>query len=92
MGFTGLHAIAFFGIGEILAAVLEMKKWDVNAMYCIGNTALTWAAGKGHDGVVKILLEREGVNPNHADTQYGQAPISLAAGNGHVGVVKKLLE
>ena len=48
MGFTGLHGIAFFGIGEILAAVLEMKKWDVNAMDCIGNRVPN---GRGKTGL-----------------------------------------
>ena len=39
-GFTGLHGAAFFGMGEIAAAVLDMKEWDVNAADCTGNTAL----------------------------------------------------
>ena len=91
-GFTGLHGVAFLGMGEIVAAVLEMKEWDVNATDCMGMTALTWAAGRGHEGTVKILLECEGVNPDQAGTEYGRTPISWAAENGHSGVVKTLLE
>ena len=45
-GFTGLHGVAFLGLAEILAAVLELKEWDVNATDCLQNTALTWAARK----------------------------------------------
>ena len=63
-GFTGLHGIAFLGIVEIAVALLEMKEWDVNAADCMGSTALTWAVIRGHEGVVKMLLEREDVNPN----------------------------
>ena len=57
-----------------------------------GGTPLSWTAGNGHEGVVKMLLERKDVNPNTPDTQYGQTPLSLAAENGHEGVVKVFLE
>jgi len=91
-GFTGLHGMAFLGIVEIAAAVLDMKKWDVNAVDCTGSTALTWAATRGHEGVVKILLEREDVDPDRADTIFRQTPLSLAAVKGQERVVKMLLE
>jgi len=91
-GFTGLHGVAFFGIEEMVSAVLDMREWDVNAADGTGNTALTWAATRGHDGVVKRLLERKDVNPDQPDTEYGQTPLSWAAGNGHVGIVRMLLE
>jgi len=91
-GFTGLHGVAFLGIAKIGAAILEMKEWDVNAADCMGSTALTWAAGRGQEGVVKMLLEREDVNPDPADTQDGRTPLSWAAERGHEGVVRMLLE
>ena len=92
MGFTGLHGVSFLGIVEMVAPTLEMREWDVNATDCMGSTALTWAAWKGHEEIVKILLEREDVNPNQADTVYGQTPLSWAAECGHEEVVKMLLE
>jgi len=91
-GFSGLHGVAFFGIGWIVSDVLEMKEWDVNAHDCVGMTALTWASRKGHDEVVKVLLERGDVDPDRADTGYGQTPLSWAAENGHEGIVKMLFE
>ena len=91
-GFTGLHGVAYLGIVEVVAAVLRMKEWDVNGVDCTGSTALTWAALRGQQEVVKALLEREDVNPNKADTKHGRTPISWAAGNGHEGIVKVLLE
>jgi len=91
-GFTGLHGVAFLGIVGIASSVLEMKEWEVNAHDCMGMTALTWASGRGHDEVVKKLLEREDVNPDQADTEYDRTPLSWAAGEGHDGVVKILLE
>ena len=55
-----------------------------------GRTPLSWAAGSGHGGVVKLLLEREDVSHDGADNG-GQTPLSWAAKNGHDGVVKLLL-
>ena len=39
-----------------------------------------------------MLLEREDVNPNQADTKSAWTSLSWAAGKGHSGVVKMLLE
>jgi len=91
-GFTGLHGVAFLGIAEIVPAVLVMREWDVNECDCMGLTALTWAAARGHEGIVKMLLGCEGVNPDQADTEYGRTPLSWAAMNGHEGMVKIILE
>ena len=43
-GFTGLHCTAYYGMMETAVALLEMKKWDLNATDVAGNTALLWAA------------------------------------------------
>ena len=90
--FTGLHGVAFLGIVEIVAALFEMKEWDVNAVDCTGGTVLALAAIGGHEGLIKMLSEREDVNPSQADTKYGQTPLSWAAEKGHARVVRMLLE
>ncbi|RPA96961.1 ankyrin, partial [Choiromyces venosus 120613-1] len=54
-------------------------------------TPLCWTAQNGHEAAVKTLLAQMGVNPNTADTTYGQTPLCWAAENGHGGVVKILL-
>ena len=77
-GFTGLRGVAYLGIADVVAAVLEMKEWDVNGAGCMGSTALTCAARTRHEAVAKILLGRVGANPDKADTQYGQTPLSWA--------------
>jgi len=91
-GFSGLHGVAFLGIVEIMPSVLEMKVWDVNEYDCMGMTALTWASFRGHEEVVKKLLEGEDINPDQQDTEYGRTALLWAAKNGHEGVVKMLLE
>jgi len=68
-GFTALHGVSFLGIVEIVDSVLEMKMWDLSQSDCMGCTALIWAAMKGYEGVVKILLEREDINLDQTDTK-----------------------
>ena len=92
IGFTGLHGAAFLGIVEIFAAVLEMKEWDVNIRDSSACTPLTWAAIRGHEEIVKMLLERGDVNPNLVHSGRDQTPLMWAAQLGHEGVVKVFLE
>ncbi|RPA90440.1 hypothetical protein L873DRAFT_1657583, partial [Choiromyces venosus 120613-1] len=48
-GFTGLHGASYFGVEEIMVALLQFKEWDINATDQDGNTALGWAVAEGHD-------------------------------------------
>ena len=90
-GFTGLHGAAYMGCVEITVALLELRKWDVQATDFNGNTAICWAARRGHEEVVRVLLELSDANPDKGD-RWGQTPLSWAAENGHEGVVRTLLE
>ena len=92
IGFTGLHGAAFLGVVEILAAVLEMTKYDVNGRDNASCTPLIWAAVRGHEEVVKMLLERGDANPDLADDNWNQTPLMWAAKLGHEGVVKVIVE
>ena len=88
--FSGLHCTSIFGIDEIVAGLVEVEGCDIN-QDCFGNTPLVWAALNGHEGVVKILLKRDDVNPDKPG-ESGQTPLCRAAENGHEGVVEILLE
>ena len=90
--FTGLHGAAFLGIAEIVASLLEMEEWDINATDSLGRTALVWAAVGGHEEAVRILLQRKDINPNTRDAQYDRTPLLWAVERGYAGVVKLLLE
>ncbi|KAF4627618.1 hypothetical protein G7Y89_g10540 [Cudoniella acicularis] len=54
-------------------------------------TLLSWAAGRGHEAVVKLLLETGHVDVESKDKN-GQTPLSWAPQGGHEAVVKLLLE
>jgi len=89
--FTGLHCASLFGIVEIVAGLIEVEGYDINQRDCVDNTPLLWAAHNGHEGVVKILLERRDVALDRPG-KGGQTPLWRAASKGHEGVVKILLE
>jgi len=91
VGFTGLHGVAFLGIAEMVAPVLEMRKWDANAADCTGNTPLIWAARRGQEEIFTALLDREDVIPDRADREHGRTPLIWATMTGCEGVVKMLL-
>jgi len=88
--FGGLHCASFFGINELVAALIQIQRFDINGGDLWGHTPLAWAAYNGHDEIVKILLEEEAVDANQPNS-YGKTPLSHAAENGHGGVVEILL-
>ncbi|KAB8238206.1 ankyrin repeat domain-containing protein [Aspergillus alliaceus] len=53
-------------------------------------TSLSWAACRGHEEVVRFLLDK-GANPDTKDKD-GMTPLSWAASNGWMGIVQLLLE
>jgi ankyrin repeat protein len=63
---------------------------EVDCKDNLGRTPLSWAAGRGHEAIVQLLLLREDVEINSTDNR-GRTPLSWAAAAGHEGVVKLLL-
>jgi len=89
--FSGLHCASFFGIVELVASLTKAQGCEINQGDCIGYTPLLWAARNGHDGVVRLLLEQEDVDPDRPNDG-NNTPLSWAANNGHEEVVKLLLD
>ena len=81
-----------WGEARRVAGLLVGRRYvDPDSSSGSGRTPLSWAAEKGHEGIVKLLLRRKDVNPDTPDTMSGRTPLSLAAKNGHEGIVKLLL-
>jgi len=86
-GFTGLHCASVFGIIEIATALIDQPNYDLNGRDFLGITLLIWATICGQEGVVKLLLERQTVNPDTKDGYFRRAALSWAAKNGHEAIV-----
>jgi len=72
-----------------IAPRLEYSNITVGDVWCGTHVS---AAERGHEGIVRMLLEREGLNPNTADTEYGRTPLWWAARHDQEGIVRMLLE
>jgi len=90
-GFSALHCISYLGIAQIANTLLEMNKWDVNQRDGAGITPLIWAASRGHEEAVELLLQQKDIQSDLPDTNGGRTALSWAAGNGHEGVVRIFL-
>ena len=85
-----LHCSSYFGIIEVVAALMERGGCDINQSDCMGFTPLMHAARQGDEGVAQLLLTRDDINPNKSDNN-GGTPLWWASFFGHSGVAKLLL-
>jgi ankyrin repeat protein len=86
---TGLHLAAYFGIRDgmqILARKNTMDRRDSH-----GKTPLSWAAERGHEDIVKLLLGMGKVDIDSQDKN-GRTPLSRAVEESHLTITKLLLD
>jgi ankyrin repeat protein len=87
---TRVHLAAYFGLGEVMVVLLK-GRYDLDSKDSYGRTPLSYAAEKGHEAVMKLLVEK-GAELETKSDYYGRTPLSYAAEDGHAAVVKLLLE
>ncbi|KAI6831312.1 hypothetical protein KC340_g7747 [Hortaea werneckii] len=95
-----LHIASYLGIPKLAQSLIEKRKKQllnslrirgyVDKRDDCGHTPLWWAARRGHEAVVRLLLATSKVDPN-AWNHEGETPLIGAAGAGHKAVVQLLL-
>ncbi|KAF4211483.1 hypothetical protein CNMCM8980_002009 [Aspergillus fumigatiaffinis] len=105
VNFTTLMVASYFNLSDVAIRLMPNYRLWLNEMDDThGRTALSWAAGRGSDSVIKILIQGSTVpelwgllsDTRRSDIntrdRYGRTPLSYAAWNGHLSTVKLLLE
>ncbi|KAL8819762.1 MAG: hypothetical protein Q9191_007660, partial [Dirinaria sp. TL-2023a] len=88
---TRLAVAAWLGLELIVKLELENFGSTLNPQKEECGMALVLAAAQGHVEIVKLLLDREDVDPNYKDRYYS-TPFTIAASEGRANIVKLLLE
>ncbi|KAH6670150.1 hypothetical protein B0J14DRAFT_517196 [Halenospora varia] len=73
---------------RVVQVLLGTKLVDVNSKSIAGRPPVFWAAARGHEDIVKLLLEA-GADHSLEDI-HGKTPLSMAKENGHDKIVKLL--
>ncbi|EAW18104.1 ankyrin repeat domain-containing protein [Aspergillus fischeri NRRL 181] len=89
-GDTAMHFAALAGHVALVEYLLGIGV-EADVVNNAGHTPLHWTAGRGHAGVVRMLLMTEEVDVNLQD-RLGRAPLIWAAARGFDNVVKELLQ
>ncbi|EHK26662.1 uncharacterized protein TRIVIDRAFT_141703, partial [Trichoderma virens Gv29-8] len=99
--FTPLMTASYFGLTEVMKCLYKLDNAELNLQDdTYGRSALSWAAGNGFHGAVKLLisrwrgfrlLSRVGARVDSVDRD-GLTPLSHAILNSHVAAAKLLLK
>jgi hypothetical protein len=76
-GFSGSHWAGTFGLLPLLKQWID-RNYEIDQRDNAGRTPLSLAAEKGHETIVKLLLDTGKVDVDSKD-EYGQTPLSWAA-------------
>lgn len=89
-GYTQLHRVVLGLSMEDLEETISMHPEDINAIDARGRTPLTWAASRGNEHAISLLLDA-GADPNTFD-QYGDGVMTHAAETDRTVCIRLLLE
>ncbi|KAI1453073.1 ankyrin repeat-containing domain protein [Annulohypoxylon moriforme] len=88
---TGVHLAACFGLRDTILALLDNDN-EPDPKDTFNRTPLSYAAERGYETVVALLLDKGNANPDFKDSVHGWTPLWYAVAEGHATVVKLLLE
>ena len=89
-GYTQVHRVVLGLSTPRLEEVVSMYPESIDAIDARGRTPLTWAASRGDEHAISLLLDA-GADPNTFDI-YNDGAITHAAENDHNACVRLLLE
>jgi len=89
--FTSLHCASYLGIDALVAALIEIKRGDINQEDSKSYTPLMWAVDRGNHGAVRLLLKCDGVDTDKP-TFSGKTPLLWATSYGDEEMVRLLIE
>ena len=89
-GCKAIHLSAFLGLKRLVLTLLRRAHW-VNLKDGQGRTPLSHAAKKGHEVIVRILLNQPDVEADCQDAK-GRTALSHASINGHKSIFQILLD
>ena len=96
---SAVHLIAYLGDAHTMSELLN-QGFEVNAPDAIRRFPLWWAALRGHQAVVDLLLSQKNVDVNSRgllhygtdDQLYTETPLGVAAYGGKAKIVERLIE
>ncbi|KAL1885699.1 hypothetical protein Plec18167_001194 [Paecilomyces lecythidis] len=82
---------SYFGLEYVVKQLLTSNEIDRNTSNDFDRNSLLWAAERGHESVVKLLLQTGKVDLNIKDPEFSKTPLAYAAENGHRAIAELLL-
>jgi ankyrin repeat protein len=86
---TGVHLTACFGLTQMTTTLLK-NGYQSDCKNTYGQTPLSWAAERGHEAIVELLVVRDDVDADSKDSN-DRTPLWWAIVKGHEPVVKLLI-
>ena len=87
---TALRNASYHG-NQGMVSMLLSEGVDPNVADVHGRTALTLAAGRGHVGIVDLVMAGGAWADPHEDYDTYETPLMAAVTGGHLEIVKKLV-
>ncbi|KAJ9367535.1 hypothetical protein DTO282E5_7752 [Paecilomyces variotii] len=82
---------SYFGLEVVVRQLLIKNGIDDGYISDFDKSSLLWAAERGHEAVVKLLLQTGKADLNLKDPEFGKTPIAYTAENGHKAIAEPLL-
>lgn len=82
---------SYFGLEVVIQQLLIKNGIDDGYISDFDKISLLWTAERGHEAVVKLLLQTGKADLNLKDPEFGKTPIAYTAENGHKAIAELLL-